>query len=170
MKKILFNYLLISLFVFTGVVILNIEWSLAAETSILNNTNGYTSEDCKIGCGANEEECKQYCGDYGLDDFVVLGIKITNILLGLVGALAFGAFVYGGVMFLFFGVDKGNVQKGKDAMKNAVIGLAIVFSSYLIIQFTLETLGYLDKGKIKSTEYNKNNSGNWNIAPPTTPK
>jgi len=38
------------------------------------------------------------------------------------------------------------VDKGKATILGAVIGLVIVFSSYLIIQFSLDALGYTKGG------------------------
>jgi len=140
------NYFLISLLIIIGITFVKTGLSLAQDNTIMNDTDGFSTFQCTDNCDTYPDEyrdkCKQYCGEYGIDDFVLLGIKLTKIMLGLVGTLAFGAFVYGGVYFLASAGRKDWIDKGKSAMTNAVIGLVIVFSSYLIIQFTLQTLGY----------------------------
>jgi hypothetical protein len=66
-----------------------------------------------------------------------LANNLISVALGLSGVLALIAFIYGGIMYLLAGIDAKNVQKGKDAMKWAVIGLFLIFSSYAIVYFLL---------------------------------
>lgn len=171
MKKLLVSYLLISTLIFIGVTFFNAQQSLAQDNTVMKGTDvNLTSKDCgRDGRCFNKttDECKQYCGDYELNDFVLLGIKLTKIMLGLVGTLAFGAFIYGGVMFLISAGDSDKVKNGKSAMTNAVIGLVVVFSSYLIIQFTLQTLGYLKPDTATPTDTANFGNQTWNEAPPT---
>lgn len=161
MFKTLVTYFFVFFLILVGITTTNTHASLADDNNtIMQKTDGLTPEDCATyGNGPKNEEYKQYCGDYKIEDFVILGIKLTKIMLGLVGTLAFVAFVYGGLMWLISAGRKEYIDKGKSAMLNAVIGLIIVFSSYLIIQFTLKTLGYIDEnGKIN----NNFGSGEWN--------
>lgn len=68
---------------------------------------------------------------------------IANILktvVGTVGAFALLIFVYGGFLWLTSAGDAGKVQQGKDAMKWALIGLVVVFSSYTLVSFVLSAL------------------------------
>lgn len=81
-------------------------------------------------------------GDYSLNDFVQLAVNVSEKILGLVGSLALLAFVYGGIVFLISGGSSEKVEKGKQILIGAVIGLVIVFASYMIIQFTMDALGY----------------------------
>lgn len=82
------------------------------------------------------------CGDYSLNDFVQLAVNVSKTILGLVGSLALLAFVYGGIVFLISGGSSEKVEKGKQILIGAVVGLVIVFMSYTIIQFTLDAFGY----------------------------
>ena len=50
-------------------------------------------------------------------------------------------FIYGGFMFLISAGSADSVGKAKQIITAAVIGLIIVFSSYLIIKFTLDSMG-----------------------------
>ncbi|MCK5320910.1 hypothetical protein KAJ61_06010, partial [Candidatus Parcubacteria bacterium] len=85
--------------------------------------------------------CKQYCGEYEVNDFVALGVHISQIILGIVGSLALLAFVVGGVMFLASGGNKNLVDRGKATIIGAVIGLVVVFASYTIISFAASAMG-----------------------------
>lgn len=80
-------------------------------------------------------------GDYSLNDFIQLAVNVSEKILGLVGSLALLAFVYGGIMFLISGGNSEKVEKGKQILIGAVVGLVIVFTSYMIIQFTMSALG-----------------------------
>ncbi|MDP3043094.1 MAG: hypothetical protein Q8N21_01695 [bacterium] len=79
-------------------------------------------------------------GDYTLNDFIQLAVNISKWLLGITGSLALLAFIYGGVVFLISAGNTEMVAKGKKIIFGAIIGLAIVFASYTIIQFTMDAL------------------------------
>jgi len=88
------------------------------------------------------------CGDYTLNDFVQLGINITNIILGVVGSLSLLMLVYGGFSFLISAGNADSVSKATKILVAAVVGLLIVFTSFIIIQFVLQGLGYTSALKI----------------------
>lgn len=96
--------------------------------------------DGALAQGIIPEEGKKM-GDYNLDDLVVMAVKIANLILGIVGSLALLFFIYGGFTFIFSGGKAETVSRGKLILTNAIIGLIIVFASYLIIQFALTALG-----------------------------
>ncbi len=85
-----------------------------------------------------------------LNDFVRIGINAVQLIFGLAGSLALLFFIYGGIMWVISGGNPDRVKKGLDAIKNAVIGLVIIFTSYMIINFVVTSLGY---------------KGTWNITP-----
>ena len=80
-------------------------------------------------------------GDFTLNDFVRVGMRVTEIILGIVGSLALLMFIYGGLMFIISSGNSEKVTKAKEIIIGAVIGLVIVFTSYMIIQFTMDALG-----------------------------
>ena len=84
---------------------------------------------------------KKATGDYELNDFVRVGINVTQWILGIVGSLALLMFIYGGLMFIISSGNSEKVTKAKEIIIGAVIGLVIVFTSYMIIQFTIDALG-----------------------------
>lgn len=90
-------------------------------------------------------------GDYELNDFVQVGVNVTKIILGTVGSLSLLMFVYGGVMMLISAGNSEQVSKAKGIIMAAIIGLVIVFVSYIIVSFVISALGA------------QNNAvGNWN--------
>jgi hypothetical protein len=80
-------------------------------------------------------------GSYELDDLVGVGINVSNLILGIVGSLALLMFVIGGFLMLISAGNSEKVAKAKNILVAAVIGLALVFASYLIINFVMETFG-----------------------------
>ncbi len=106
-------------------------------TTVMESTNGLSYDTCKCSNTTQKfsSACKQYCGAYGTNDFFTLIVKVSNIILGIVGALALLAFVAGGMMFLLSGGSQTWVTRGKATLVGAVIGLLIVFFSYTVIRF-----------------------------------
>lgn len=87
-------------------------------------------EDIKCAC----------CGDCGVSRFLALGITIAKWILGLSGSAALVIIVYGGFLWILSGGDPGRIDKGKKALTGAVIGVIIVLTAWLIINFILGIL------------------------------
>jgi len=71
----------------------------------------------------------------------MIAVRASRWILGIVGSLALLMFVYGGFMFLISSGSSDKISKAKAIIVAAIVGLIIVFSSYLIIQFVLKTIG-----------------------------
>ena len=100
---------------------------------------------------------KAKLGNYELSDIVSQVILFSQFLLGITGSLALGAFIYGGFRMLISAGEPEGIKKGKEALIGAVIGLIIVFASFLIIKFVMNAMGLEWNGSqnvtsIKSTE------------------
>lgn len=65
--------------------------------------------------------------------------NIIRAFLGFVGALALLVFIYAGITWMTAG-SSDRIQKAKDSMKYAVIGLALIVFAYAITTFFLKTL------------------------------
>lgn len=99
-------------------------------------------------------------GDYTLTDIMSTGILVSDLILGLVGSLSLLMFVIGGVMFMVSAGSSDKIGKAKNLIVAAVVGLLIVFSSYLIIKFTLSSINSKEQfdGVIKSSTETTENS------------
>ena len=73
----------------------------------------------------------------GNDPNKLIGLVINGVL-GLVGSLALVMFIYGGLTWMLAGGAREKVQKGKDILIWATIGLIVIFASYAIIFYILE--------------------------------
>ncbi|NTU69409.1 hypothetical protein HGB13_01075 [bacterium] len=66
--------------------------------------------------------------------------KISNTLIMLVGAVALLFMLIGGFMLITSGGKAESVQKGKNAIMYALLGLIIVIASYVIVNFIISSL------------------------------
>ena len=73
------------------------------------------------------------------DPRVIIG-NILNALLGLIGSIALIMFIAGGVEILLSTGNSDKIKKGRDTMVYAAIGLAIIFSSYALVNYVITAL------------------------------
>lgn len=73
------------------------------------------------------------------DPRVLLG-KIIGAALGVVGSLALVVFLYGGFTWMTSGGNPDRVRHGRDLIVWAAIGLFVIFASYAMVRFVLETV------------------------------
>ena len=66
--------------------------------------------------------------------------SIVRQILGIVGALALIMFVYGGVLWMTSAGNQNRIEKGRETLIWATIGLIIIFSSYAILNFIFASL------------------------------
>ncbi|MFH1564847.1 MAG: hypothetical protein ABIC82_03280 [bacterium] len=66
--------------------------------------------------------------------------NIIKLLLTLVGTLSLAVFIYGGGVWLTSRGNQEQVKKGKDAFTYALIGLAVVFGSYAVLNLIITAL------------------------------
>ncbi len=102
-----------------------------------NNSAGY----CPEGYSGN-------CGNYEVNDFVELAVNVSQWILGVVGSLALVMFIYGGLSFMLSAGSSEKISQARKIIVAAIIGLIIVFASYLIIRFVLRSMGLDWNGKI----------------------
>jgi hypothetical protein len=130
--------------IFSGIFIMNIalvnaqDATTIAPTGLIPKASGQVSDGCKAPAGTDPAT---YCGDYRLEDFVALGIGASNWILGIVGSLSLFMFVYGGIMFLISAGASDKIGQARKIIVASVVGLIIVFSSYLIIKFVVSGIG-----------------------------
>lgn len=81
----------------------------------------------------------------GADIFTIIG-NILNIAFGFLGVLLVCYFIYAGFLWMTAGGSPEPVEKAKSIMKNVVIGLIIIVSSFAISRFILNWLGGINDG------------------------
>ena len=70
----------------------------------------------------------------------VLAGNLIKLMFGVSGTIALVVFVYGGFMMLISAGDPKKVTQGTEAMKYAVIGLIVMLTSYIVVNFVITTL------------------------------
>ena len=73
-------------------------------------------------------------------DFITIVARVINVILGLLGIIVVGYFIYAGYLIMTSGGEEDKIAKGKKTMVNATIGLAIVLSSWGIATFIIRAL------------------------------
>lgn len=128
--------------VLTFAFALSLSIQAVSAAGLLPNASGsdWQSTQCKAPDGSGMDSAT-YCGDYTLNDFVRLAILASQWILGIVGSLSLIMFIYGGFMFLISSGSSDKVGQAKKIITAAIIGLIIVFSSWLIIRFVTQAIG-----------------------------
>lgn len=144
LKKIIIT---ISAFLFSAITLLSAQPTLAQKLII--DATGKSDCQEKLGLSATE------CGDYAISDFLSLAINLSQIILGLVGSLTLLMLFVSGLQFLFSAGSKEKVESAKKRIIASVVGLLIVFSSWLIINFVFKTMGLEWKGEVSIPEKTK---------------
>jgi hypothetical protein len=83
-------------------------------------------------------------GICSLAELVQIAVNIIILILGISGTVALLMFIYGGWNWVFAQGRPEYIQIGKDTMKHAIIGLAIIFGAYAMINFLISILGGID--------------------------
>lgn len=87
-----------------------------------------------VPCGGSGEPA---CG---WDEFNQLIEKIMNFMLIIAIPIAIVVIIYGGFLFMTSGGSEKRIADGKRAIFAAIVGLAIVFGSYIIITTVIRAL------------------------------
>lgn len=96
-----------------------------------------------IHAAANIDTCPQggpFAHLCGLNIGTVIGTAITYIFV-VAAILALAYLIYGGIRWIISGGDKGGVQGAKDTIIAALIGLVVIFLSYVILSLVLNFFG-----------------------------
>ncbi len=66
--------------------------------------------------------------------------SIINVVLGFVGMAVLVLVVYAGALWILAAGNEDKITQAKGILKGAVLGLIIVFSAYIIVNFVLQAL------------------------------
>jgi len=84
-------------------------------------------------CPSGDKNCAEGSSVPGL-----IG-RVINAVLGIVGSLALLMFIYGGFTWMLSGGNSSAVEKGKNILIWASLGLVIIFISYALVSFVINT-------------------------------
>lgn len=76
----------------------------------------------------------------GLSDMVQVAVNLAGIMLGLLGSVTFLIFIYGGLTWLTAAGNAERISRGRKVFEGALVGLVIVLSSWVIINFIIAAL------------------------------
>ncbi|MBI2551005.1 DUF4215 domain-containing protein [Candidatus Uhrbacteria bacterium] len=89
----------------------------------------------------------------GVNDSVPLIVaKLISVLLGFLGVLAVLIVLWGGWVFLTSAGDQKRVKKGRDILRNGLIGLVLILGAYGIASFVISRLSSAISGGTTSSE------------------
>ena len=74
------------------------------------------------------------------DNIPLLVGNIINYVLGVLGVLALVMFIYGGLIWMTSGGAPDQIKKGRNTLVWAILGLALIFFSYALLNFILTAL------------------------------
>ena len=73
-------------------------------------------------------------------DVNLLIANIIKVVLGVVGSVALLMFVYGGFIWMIASGNNERVEKGKNILIWATIGLIVIFASYAMVEFIIKAI------------------------------
>ncbi len=68
--------------------------------------------------------------------------KIIKLIMGLVGIISLVMFIYAGFLWLTAQGKPEAIKKGRDTMLWAVVGLVVIFSSYIVLNYIFKVLTF----------------------------
>lgn len=99
----------------------------------------FTTAVQAAGCGGVETsiiDCSSAQDTTGSPVVAIL-VVIIQILTGLVGIVAIGAFIYAGIMYSSAGGESGQIAKAKEIIFNTVIGLVVFAAMALVLNYLI---------------------------------
>lgn len=76
----------------------------------------------------------------GISDVNLFIARVINFVLGLIGSVSLLMFIYGGLTWMTSAGAGDRIKKGRDIIVWSVIGLAIVFTAYIMVKFVIQSL------------------------------
>ncbi|MFA6486252.1 MAG: Ig-like domain-containing protein [Candidatus Magasanikbacteria bacterium] len=75
-------------------------------------------------------------------DIRIIIARVIRVALSLIGIIMLCLILYGGFLWMTAGGNDEQIGQAKKVIRNAVIGLAIILSAYMIVQFVFKILGF----------------------------
>ncbi len=160
MKKITL-LIVFGLFIFLG----SMQMALAADSYACQCANGTQSketscENCTSRCknaNSTNASCIKVASTSGSGSTVgkttnlpnplgkgvtieTLAARIIEYVLGFIGTISLLLFIYGGFIWMTSAGSAEKVKKGRDVVIWAVVGMAVIFMSYIMVKFVIQAL------------------------------
>lgn len=122
--------------------------ALAQDINIESNLNDTESFNVGDILNVNDEETgeaiqgQEYLAEENTNPLLSFILDIVNFISRVIGVIAFGLIVIGGIRMIVSGGNEDQLQKGKALLETAVIGLVISMFSYIIVRF-VQSIFYL---------------------------
>jgi len=94
-----------------------------------------------LGCLPFSASAVALSNPLGTTDIPVLAGNIIKAILGLSGVAALVMFIWGGTQWIISGGKKETIEKGKQTVLWAALGLCFIFVAYALLYTLLNILG-----------------------------
>lgn len=91
---------------------------------------------------STEGQNQSYLNDETNSPVVAFILDMINFITRVIGVIAMALIIVGGLLMIVSEGDENRIQKGKDIVIAAIIGLLLVMASYIIVRF-FQSLFYL---------------------------
>ena|SRR5450759_2262764 len=125
----------------TSIIAILITFNFSIFNIVLADVRGGTLPDVVSTCPPDAVCLENPLGnsDAARSPQILLG-NIIRSVLDVVGSLALVMFIYGGFTWMLSAGNPERVNKGKQIIIWATLGLVIIFTSYALVRFILTTL------------------------------
>ena len=107
--------------------------------SVLAATTPGSAKKSSVNTGsATQVQSVSLANPLGTSDFNTLAATIINNILGFVGTISLLLFIYGGLVLMTSAGASAKIENGKNIILYAVIGMVIVFTSYILVKFVIQ--------------------------------
>ncbi|MFH1413153.1 MAG: hypothetical protein ABIG10_04000 [bacterium] len=125
------------------------------ENTALPTIDSFEGMDCGMGSASGSASSGSASGSNTmmLPDFTqltnplktisvpeVIG-KVVRAILAIIGAIALIMFVYGGFVWMTAAGNEQSVERGRNTLIWATLGLIIIFASYILVRYVMEAIG-----------------------------
>lgn len=118
------------------------EWCVSQGSTIFGskaNDAAFLKQYCNMGSNsAINTSGTSIPNPLGTTNINLFVSRIISYVLGLIGTVSLLLFIYGGLIWMTSAGSSDKVKKGRDILVWAVIGMAVVFTSYILVKFIIQ--------------------------------
>ena len=121
-------------FIASLLIVLSVVFLFSLNSSLAQETVGTENGGC-TGANCDGVSLSNPLGPNTTPNSIIG--RVINAVLGIIGSLALLMFVYGGITWMTSSGSPEKIKKGRDIIIWSVIGLAIIFFSYALVNFVI---------------------------------